>query len=425
MSEERKPLFPAAQFQASMLFPSEQNGASETDSSWLKCSSFKPSATNQLEPKSHANIVRATESLHSHELMDKGLMESTFAGRLSPVEHRQEQKRGEPRKKVFRLELSSDSDSDSKSKRKKKSKHNSSKESKRKREKHRSKEDEEVRKPKREKIEEVSNYSKISLADLWRKNQVLTMFFDRIGDKANLEYGHPFKLDVPMYRIQRFWAGNGFMKRRTAVVSMLGLPSMGLKGDARGTWRYVRAQHILRLQSTQIKLLKLSLHKDENCQPLRRQNEFISIVDTKSDEVTAGESLEDALARRTKEFNVSTRERPNDIRNWLAFVNLQDEFFKLYNRKNQMGDHLGVLRVFNVDLCAQQSLKRKNEELLVKYLEAIQGQLDPEKVQSLWEAVVAKHSNKPYLWRAYLMHRRSNFKSFEATSFPVLVFSMS
>ena len=74
---------------------------------------------------------------------------------------------------------------DSKSRHKKKSKHKSSKSSKRSREKLRSREEEEVRKPKREKIEEVSNYSKISLADLWRKNQVMTMFFDRIGDNVS------------------------------------------------------------------------------------------------------------------------------------------------------------------------------------------------------------------------------------------------
>ena len=36
---------------------------------------------------------------------------------------------------------------------------------------------------------------------------------------------------------------------------------------------------------------------DENSQPLKRQNEFISIVDSKSAELSAGESLEDALAR--------------------------------------------------------------------------------------------------------------------------------
>jgi len=400
------------------VFPSfsssgaDPNGVSQPGSSWLKCSSFKPVDMAQAEGKQQTNILKATENLRSHEFMDEDLRESTFGGRLSPLENKRDEKREEQRRKVFRLELSSDSESDSKSRHKKKSKHKSSKSSKRSREKHRSREEEEVRKPKREKIEEVSNYSKISLADLWRKNQVMTMFFDRIGDKANLEYGHPFKLDVPMYRIQRFWAGNGFMKRRTAIVSMLGLPSMGLKGDARGTWRYVRAQQILRLQSTQIKLLKLTAQKDENSQPLKRQNEFISIVDSKSAELSAGESLEDALARRTKEFNVSTRERPNDIQNWLAFVNLQDEFFKLYNRKNQMAITEKKVAI----LIRALKENPKNEELLVKYLETIQGQLEPEKVQSLWEAVVAKHSNKPNLWRAYLMHRRSNFKSFEMSS---------
>ena len=29
-----------------------------------------------------------------------------------------------------------------------------------------------------------------------------------------------------------------------------------------------------------------------------------------------GESLEDVLRRKTKEFNISTRERPSDVENW-------------------------------------------------------------------------------------------------------------
>jgi hypothetical protein len=47
-------------------------------------------------------------------------------------------------------------------------------------------------------------------------------------------------------------------------------------------------------------------------------------------EQEAGESLEDMLTRRTKEFNISTRERPGDVGNWLRFVALQDEFLQVF-----------------------------------------------------------------------------------------------
>ena len=44
-----------------------------------------------------------------------------------------------------------------------------------------------------------------------------------------------------------------------------------------------------------------------------------------------------------------------------------------------------------------------NEDLLIAYLQAIQDQIDPEKLQGLWEAVVSKHSGSPRLWRSYLL----------------------
>lgn len=32
-----------------------------------------------------------------------------------------------------------------------------------------------------------------------------------------------------------------------------------------------------------------------------------------------------------------------------------------------------------------------------------QGQIEPDKLQGLWEAVVSKHSGSPRLWRSYLL----------------------
>jgi len=51
------------------------------------------------------------------------------------------------------------------------------------------------------------------------------------------------------------------------------------------------------------------------------------------EEEERGESLEDVLTRRTKEFNISTRERPEDVTNWLEFVALQNEFLQIQSRR--------------------------------------------------------------------------------------------
>lgn len=63
-------------------------------------------------------------------------------------------------------------------------------------------------------------HSKITLADIWRKGTQITMFFDRNGDRANLDYGHPFKLDVPSYAASLYWAETGFRYSHTCSGSL-------------------------------------------------------------------------------------------------------------------------------------------------------------------------------------------------------------
>ncbi len=47
----------------------------------------------------------------------------------------------------------------------------------------------------------------MSLAELWsagaHKQHEYRMWVDRGGDRANVDYGHPFKLDIPSYRVTR------------------------------------------------------------------------------------------------------------------------------------------------------------------------------------------------------------------------------
>lgn len=71
--------------------------------------------------------------------------------------------------------------------------------------------------------------------------------------------------------------------------------------------------------------------------PLR---DFISLTDsepqnpaTKEGSVEEGESFEDSLLRRTREFNELTRTRPQDLQAWLDFAAFQDEFLKVGRKK--------------------------------------------------------------------------------------------
>jgi hypothetical protein len=49
--------------------------------------------------------------------------------------------------------------------------------------------------------------------------------------------------------------------------------------------------------------------------------------------VEEGESFEDSLLRRTREFNELIRTRPQDLQGWLDFAAFQDEFLKLGRKR--------------------------------------------------------------------------------------------
>jgi len=137
------------------------------------------------------------------------------------------------------------------------------------------------------------------------------MFFDRFGDSGNFEYGHPFKLEIPTYRTEWFWSGRypttstrrshtsatatatknrlwnstvfpavpavanrgsggggvggGEMegeqkmcwRKRGLVRSMLGIPRGADKNGAKGSWRYLRKNHISKLLDKREKAISL------------------------------------------------------------------------------------------------------------------------------------------------------------------------
>jgi hypothetical protein len=106
----------------------------------------------------------------------------------------------------------------------------------------RGRERERQRKRRWEDMAHADERNRVSLADLWRdKGNKTTMFFDRVGDRDNLTYGHPSKMEVPFFRVDEWWTG-GAVRARRAARNMLGLRATrpGAPDGARGAWRYLR-----------------------------------------------------------------------------------------------------------------------------------------------------------------------------------------
>jgi hypothetical protein len=245
-------------------FPSETPARMEAFSSFQAPKQEQdPVATSAREGEHLGRRVL----LRSQDVMDEALCASTFGhARLPGDEEHEPRAHGAQRgsasdegkggsiagvgqgqvgqRPVFRVELSSSSD-DEDHKRKKKHK-KKGKDKKRehhhRKERHRERdqmagrgretererelrEDEEARQLKRrkrdDKIDEVNPHHRISMHDIWKANThkpaaassgaavsaSAVMFFDRFGDAGNLEYGHPFKLEIPTYATEWFWSG--------------------------------------------------------------------------------------------------------------------------------------------------------------------------------------------------------------------------
>ncbi|KAJ1491272.1 hypothetical protein T484DRAFT_1882936 [Baffinella frigidus] len=283
------PAFAAAAFPGSAAsFPSFHSGAGAGggSSSWLQCSSFKPAPDSDAHAGSGGGAI-ALQAFRTADFMNDELRDSTFGGRISPGAEQREEKgagwrveegdkgraaggRGErvsgERKAshVFRLELSS-SESDSedggrhKKDRKKDKKHKKrdkgrdkkhGKDKDKDKDKGREREREREKKRKWDDMDEADERRKVTLAELWRdKGNKTTMFFDRVGDKDNVTYGHPAKQETPYFRVDAWWTG-GTMRTRKTGQSMLGLrPSRpGAATGGRSAWRYLRPQQAARLR---------------------------------------------------------------------------------------------------------------------------------------------------------------------------------
>jgi hypothetical protein len=131
------------------------------------------------------------------------------------------------------------------------------------------------------------------------------------------------------------------------------------QGGANGAWRYLRKNNVSKLLDKRQKVLCLGLTNRQRLIaagglapgargeaqrsasmvvpapcfiPLDMGKDVEGGLGALAEGVDGGwgeESLEDMLTRRTKAFNISTREDPQNVSNWLEFVALQDEFLQV------------------------------------------------------------------------------------------------
>eukprot|EP01048_Picozoa_sp_COSAG05_P003158 COSAG05_NODE_142_length_16591_cov_6.726837_3_plen_340_part_00 len=128
-----------------------------------------------------------------------------------------------------------------------------------------------------------------------------------------------------------------------------------------------------------------------------------------------GETLEERLTRRTKEFNQQTRARPQDVELWMSFVHFQAEFAPLTRRRRKSA--LGAIAEKKISILARAlALNPASERLLYAYLELCSEVWEPPKARQAWQAAVQQHPSSVRLWRRYLAFSIGSFGAFTLTA---------
>lgn len=114
------------------------------------------------------------------------------------------------------------------------------------------------------------------------------------------------------------------------------------------------------------------------------------------------ESWEDEVLRKTKEFNIMTREHPYNEKFWLEFANFQD---KVESRQPQRGARLQTLEKKISILERAVEVNPDNEELLLALMNAYQRRDNNDVLIGRWEKLLMHHSGSYKLWREFLMFK--------------------
>ncbi|XP_050218221.1 uncharacterized protein LOC126668990 isoform X2 [Mercurialis annua] len=244
-------------------------------------------------------------------------------------------------------------------------------------------------------------------------------YFDSHGDADNLVYGSLYRMNVPRYRPfnpAKLLSAHGIYlsnKKKSSIFDRDG-DIDGLDVKLKSNGRYWSAKNGALEFHKNFKRLRFHAPRHP---VVVDSDDFIPFSDTEvvSKEAASSfveESWEDELMRKTREFNVLTRERPYDEKLWLDFAEFQD---KVASMQPQKGVRLQLLEKKVSILEKAVELNLDNEELLLALLKAYQNRDSTDVLIGRWEKVLLTHYGSAKLWREYLRIFQGEFSRFKVS----------
>ncbi|KAJ6373756.1 hypothetical protein OIU78_029443 [Salix suchowensis] len=256
-------------------------------------------------------------------------------------------------------------------------------------------------------------------------NTTKDYYFDTHGDRDNLVYGTPYRMDVPRYKPYNSkkldFQGLYLLNKRGRGFDRDG-DIDALDTQLKSGGRYWSSKYAAVERHKNLKRLRVLARKKPR---VVVSDEFIPLSDMDmshdggdhpgsdlKDCLVVEESWEDEVLRKTREFNKLTREHPHDEKIWLDFAEFQD---KVSSMQPQKGARLQILEKKISVLEKATELNPDNEELLLCLMKAYQSRDSSDMLIGRWEKVLMHHSGNHKLWKEYLRVVQGEFSRFKVS----------
>ncbi|KAJ6340463.1 hypothetical protein OIU77_008259 [Salix suchowensis] len=246
------------------------------------------------------------------------------------------------------------------------------------------------------------------------RNTTKDYYFDTHGDRDNLVYGTPYRMDVPRYKPYNSkkldFQGLYLLNKRGRGFDRDG-DIDALDTQLKSGGRYWSSKYAAVERHKNLKRLRVLARKKPRIWICLMMVVIIPGSDLK-DCLVVEESWEDEVLRKTREFNKLTREHPHDEKIWLDFAEFQD---KVSSMQPQKGARLQMLEKKISVLEKATELNPDNEELLLCLMKAYQSRDSSDMLIGRWEKVLMHHSGNHKLWKEYLRVVQGEFSRFKVS----------
>ncbi|CAA2938938.1 NRDE2 homolog isoform X1 [Olea europaea subsp. europaea] len=243
-------------------------------------------------------------------------------------------------------------------------------------------------------------------------------YFDSHGDRDNLAFGSLYRMDMARYKLynSKKISDHNYLLSNQRFGGLEGENEIDALGTTlRSGVRYWSAKYSALERHKNLKRVRIFGQR----KPISSSGaDYIPLLDEENTDLSflgatvVEESWEDEVLRKTKEFNVLTREHPQDESIWLAFADFQD---KVANMQPHKGARLQILEKKISILEKATELNPDSEDLLLSLMNAYRSRDSTDALIGRWQKILTQNSGSFKLWREFLHVVQGEFSRFKVS----------